>query len=1027
MGRNNYSEQDYFFKMSGQASEAGRILDGNIQIVYSHEKYIQTEKELFDLINDDYERGRWSKLADTFEKWLVSFNISTNTEWLDHLRNRNIPSDERKDIAAAFINCIQSGVYEKYDLPQTEEEFEFYRVKQQAQNGNVQAMFELSDMYLHGYGCFRDEQDAFIWLTKAARAGHFEAKRKLKELKRSREKRSIKSTKNKRDLEEEKRLQEEKKRLQEEKLATEKYEREVTNNPNYWLKLGNDRRKSEKYDDAIYYYGEAIKLGSREAERNLKELERELKISDYIKHGNNLRSEANYSGSIEYYEKAIKLGSREAETALKETQQEQIQAWINKGSGYEKRRAYNEAVEYYKKAAEVGNLEAISALADICNFKLRNETEAFRWYKKAAELGDPRCMYNTGVYYEYGNGTEKDLVKAFEWIQKSANAHFVQAMCKLGDYYLVGVGTDKDVTKANQWYKKAIEAGTDNVLVIRNLGKHYLNGIGIEKDHNKALELLMKAAEGEDIVSMTLIGDMYYVGNGVEQDYTKAFYWTSKAAEKNDSSSLYNLGLMYYKGHGIEKNYIKAIKCYQKACDLGHKEAKKNLEDLISKILNSNDANEVMELANFEDERGNFEVSAGYYKKAVEIGGVKSMLKLARKYNLGEGVKCDQRLALDWFMKAVKEDSDEVKNLIKNDTISGDNSEAKFNWSELLKSVLVGTSRMKALENLDKKNNVALAKELEQTKKSFYTTMKFIAVIALLLIVNNFLIPKEEPKQQQLQAETQVTQDQVKPEANENNEKKESGLETSSKKEEQLEEINADKEPIQSQNQKPAVSPSLGENWIKDTSNNIYLFNPTPNEGESIKWSGGFVQDGDFRFADGAGTTTWYLNGEIVQVDEGTFEHGQRHGKFKHTFKNGSIDYSNWNHGEEIALNNAPTSSAENEARQAFINYHRAITAENYNEAYSMLTEEQKQRVGDFRKYASGYIDTVSSEVSDISKISVSDNSVTFNYRLKARDWFSDSDKIKVQIFDGQVTLIKIDNRWYINNAKSSKVNEWYE
>ena len=91
----------------------------------------------------------------------------------------------------------------------------------------------------------------------------------------------------------------------------------------------------------------------------------------------------------------------------------------------------------------------------------------------------------------------------------------------------------------------------------------------------------------------------------------------------------------------------------------------------------------------------------------------------------------------------------------------------------------------------------------------------------------------------------------------------------------------------------------LGVHWISDA-NGIYLWNPEPQDGESIHWSGGYVQDGNYKFADGSGVVTWYRNGQVIQVDEGTFERGRHHGQFKHTFPSGNVDYSNWSHGVEI-------------------------------------------------------------------------------------------------------------------------------
>lgn len=94
------------------------------------------------------------------------------------------------------------------------------------------------------------------------------------------------------------------------------------------------------------------------------------------------------------------------------------------------------------------------------------------------------------------------------------------------------------------------------------------------------------------------------------------------------------------------------------------------------------------------------------------------------------------------------------------------------------------------------------------------------------------------------------------------------------------------------------VAPT-GKHWIKDA-NDVYLWNPEPRDGESITWSGGFVQDGNYKFADGAGTLVWYRDGEVIQVDHGTFRRGRHHGRFSHEFPSGRVIQSNWNNGVEI-------------------------------------------------------------------------------------------------------------------------------
>ena len=106
--------------------------------------------------------------------------------------------------------------------------------------------------------------------------------------------------------------------------------------------------------------------------------------------------------------------------------------------------------------------------------------------------------------------------------------------------------------------------------------------------------------------------------------------------------------------------------------------------------------------------------------------------------------------------------------------------------------------------------------------------------------------------------------------------------------------------------------------WVKDNQNGAYIWNPEPGENESITWNGDYIQDGDYRFAEGSGTLTWYKDGEVIQVDEGTFKHGRHHGQFKHTFPSGRVDYSNWNNGTEINLDEStPTTSVASSEPQS--------------------------------------------------------------------------------------------------------------
>ena len=234
---------------------------------------------------------------------------------------------------------------------------------------------------------------------------------------------------------------------------------------------------------------------------------------------------------------------------------------------------------------------------------------------------------------------------------------------------------------------------------------------------------------------------------------------------------------------------------------------------------------------------------------------------------------------------------------------------------------------------------------------------------------------------------------------------------------------NTETQPVeQTQKSESNSESALGEHWIKDA-NNVYVWNPKPQKGETITWSGGFVQEGEYKFADGVGTVTWYLNGEIKQVDEGTLKKGQRHGKFQHKFlPSGNVIYTNWDNGVELPEVDEKTADL-NAAKQAFINYHKAITNKNYREAYNTLSYDQKKFVGDYDSWVLGFADTISSEVSAMTLTSSEENAYTFDYTLTARDRHS-GNNVKVQVFEGKVTMAKDNGKWYVRSAKSSRVNE---
>ena len=91
-----------------------------------------------------------------------------------------------------------------------------------------------------------------------------------------------------------------------------------------------------------------------------------------------------------------------------------------------------------------------------------------------------------------------------------------------------------------------------------------------------------------------------------------------------------------------------------------------------------------------------------------------------------------------------------------------------------------------------------------------------------------------------------------------------------------------------------------------------------------------------------------------------------------------------------------------------------------------MLTPEQRQRVGEYSAWVEGYRTTISSTVDSLEPLESGEDRCVFKYVLVARDRMSDN-RVKVQTFDGEVTLIKVGGDWCIYSAKSSKSGERIE
>lgn len=83
----------------------------------------------------------------------------------------------------------------------------------------------------------------------------------------------------------------------------------------------------------------------------------------------------------------------------------------------------------------------------------------------------------------------------------------------------------------------------------------------------------------------------------------------------------------------------------------------------------------------------------------------------------------------------------------------------------------------------------------------------------------------------------------------------------------------------------PAAAQQRRAEWIKDWVTECLIWNPAPKAGERVRWMGPCV-DG---FAEGAGDTTWLVNGKWTETFAGTYRRGHPDGRMTLRRADGSI------------------------------------------------------------------------------------------------------------------------------------------
>ncbi|WP_300968218.1 MobP3 family relaxase, partial [Faecalibaculum rodentium] len=199
----------------------------------------------------------------------------------------------------------------------------------------------------------------------------------------------------------------------------------------------------------------------------------------------------------------------------------------------------------------------------------RDEEEAVRYWQQAAKLGNVNAQYALGKFWlDTGTG---DVHQAAEWLEKAADAGNTSAQYVLAKLYLEGRLGEKDAEKAGELFQKAAEQG--NGFAAYRLGRLYLEGEEIPKDMVAAVQWLTEAAEQELPFAQYTLGCLYLKGEEIPQDTGKAVAWLRRAALQGNKYAQYRLGSLYLLGEDVPQDLEEAVRWLELSADQGNQYA----------------------------------------------------------------------------------------------------------------------------------------------------------------------------------------------------------------------------------------------------------------------------------------------------------------------------------------------------------------------------------------------------------------------------------------------------------------------
>lgn len=278
-----------------------------------------------------------------------------------------------------------------------------------------------------------------------------------------------------------------------------------------WFQLSAEKKyKYAQYSlGALYHRGQGVNQNFDKAfELYLKSAKQGFSYADFEvakMYRDGIGTEKDETKSRQRFQRAFK-GFESLEQTSKDDKIQYRLGWmLQNGVGIEP--DLMRAKDYYQKSAKMGNVFSSFALAKMV---LKEETP------------DP-----------------DEMIKAIEFLQSVADCDDVSlkaiknsAAYLLGKLFLEGKVVFKNITQAIHYFETSNDHG--NPWASYQLGKLYFQGKEMPKNIEKAIQYLTSSAEAGNPFSQYLLGKTYLLGKDVTKDKERAIKWLSLSAEQGN-------------------------------------------------------------------------------------------------------------------------------------------------------------------------------------------------------------------------------------------------------------------------------------------------------------------------------------------------------------------------------------------------------------------------------------------------------------------------------------------------------------